>query len=148
MGRMLGLLRETEEKDAAAPQPRLRDLPRLAQQFGDAGLPVELQVDVPGTGISPGIELSVFRIVQEALTNAVKHADATCASVVVTLERDRLLIEVADDGAGSSAQGGGHGLDGMRERVSIFKGTLDTSSREGGGFVVNAELPLGPDAAR
>jgi signal transduction histidine kinase len=104
---------------------------------------VELTVEGEPVELSPGVDVSAFRIVQEALTNTLKHAGPARAAVLVRYGR-RLELEVADDGVGGpSLNGGGHGLIGMRERVALHGGELDVESRPGGGFTIRANLPLG-----
>jgi signal transduction histidine kinase len=142
MKRLVGMLREHDDEIGLAPQPGVADLERLAAQMRDAGLPVELRVEGSARPVPIGVDLSAYRVVQEALTNALKHAGA--ASAVVTLrygDRD-LTVEVIDEGTGFAVKPGGHGLIGMRERVGIFGGTFDAGPREGGGFAVRALLPF------
>jgi signal transduction histidine kinase len=142
MRRMLGMLRE-EPDDPRAPQPGLRDLPMLVDQLCDAGLPVELRVEGDARELPAGIDLSAYRIVQEALTNALRHAGDARATVDLRYGRDSLELEIADDGAGETATAvGGHGLIGMRERVALYGGRLETGQRAGGGFAVRVVLPL------
>jgi signal transduction histidine kinase len=143
MRRMVGMLR-TDSADRLTPQPTLADLPTLMTQVGEAGLPVEFRVDGERRELPIGIELSAYRIVQEALTNALKHAGRAHACVSVRYGPDSLELEIADDGAGSPADvpSGGHGLVGIRERVTLYGGTFDASARRGGGFAVRVLLPL------
>jgi signal transduction histidine kinase len=143
MRRLVGMLR-TDSSEGLAPQPTLADLPTLMTQVGEAGLPVEFRVDGEPRELPVGIELSAYRIVQEALTNALKHAGRAQASVIVRYRPDSLELEIADDGAGTPAgvPGGGHGLTGIRERVSLYGGRFDASARRGGGFAVRVLLPL------
>jgi signal transduction histidine kinase len=141
--RLLGMLRRDDEEIALAPQPSLRYLDALAAQVREAGLPVDLSVEGEPTELPPGVDLSAYRIVQEALTNALKHAGPATARVVVRYREHDLELEIADTGAGASASdGGGHGLAGMRERVSLYGGKIETGPRDGGGFAVRARLPL------
>ena len=145
MRRLVGMLR-SDEGDPLSPQPGLRDLAELAAQVRAAGLPVELVVEGERRPLPAGIELSAYRIVQEALTNALKHAGAAQAVVRVRCGVDSLGLEIADDGAGTAevpVAGGGHGLVGMRERVALYGGRLDAGRRPGGGFEVRVQLPLG-----
>jgi signal transduction histidine kinase len=142
MRRLLGMLR-SDAAESLAPQPRLGDLPRLVETVCEAGLPVELWVDGERRELPAGIELSAYRIVQEALTNALKHAGDARARVSVRYGADSLELEIADDGAGGGAAGGaGHGLVGMRERVALYGGHLDAQRGRGGGFVVRVKLPV------
>ena len=143
MRRLVGMLR-SDTADELAPQPGLADLPRLVTQVRAAGLPVELHVDGERREVPVGIELSAYRIVQEALTNALKHAGDARASVHVRYTSDSLELEIADDGTGTSAHvpSGGHGLVGMRERVALYGGRLDAGQRPSGGFAVRVLLPI------
>jgi signal transduction histidine kinase len=143
MRRLLGMLRRDDEEIALAPQPSLRYLDALAAQVREAGLPVDLSVEGEPTELPPGIDLSAYRIVQEALTNALKHAGPATARVVVRYRENDLELEIADTGAGASASDGeGHGLAGMRERISLYGGKIEAGPRDGGGFAVRARLPL------
>jgi signal transduction histidine kinase len=144
--RMLDLLRETEdvgEEDPALlqPQPGLEDLPALVERTAAAGLPTTLDVEVD-TDVPAALALSAYRVVQEALTNALKHAGPARASVRVRTNRDCLQVEVHDDGSGTHARtsAGGHGLTGMRERVHVFGGTLEVATEDG--WRVTATMPL------
>jgi signal transduction histidine kinase len=143
--RMLGVLREmADEGPALAPQPGLSGLGELARQVREAGLPVTVRIEGEPRPLSPGIDLSAYRIVQEGLTNALKHAGPATAEVVVRYGPRDLELEVRDDGRGraSGANGGGHGLLGMRERVALYGGDLAAGPRPGGGFALTARLPL------
>jgi signal transduction histidine kinase len=143
MRRLVGMLR-TDSADRLTPQPTLADLPTLMTQVGEAGLPVEFRVDGERRELPIGIELSAYRIVQEALTNALKHAGQAHAAVCVRYGPDSLELEITDDGAGIPAgvPGGGHGLAGIRERVALYGGKFDASARLDGGFAVHVLLPL------
>jgi signal transduction histidine kinase len=143
MRRLVGMLR-SDAGDPLAPQPGLDDLPTLVERVRAAGLPVELRVEGERRELPVGIELSAYRIVQEALTNALKHAGRAQASVHVRYGRDSLELEVVDDGAGAQAPvaSGGHGLVGMRERVALYGGRLDAGRRPTGGFSVRVLLPV------
>ena len=112
--------------------------------MSDAGLPVEIEIEGERRELPLGVELSAYRIVQEALTNALKHAGEARATVRVRYSPDQLEIEVADDGAGAPAAvtGGGHGLAGMRERVALYGGRLDAGRRGDRGFTVRVVLPI------
>ena len=142
--RMLGVLREmADEGPALAPQPGLSGLDELARQVREAGLPVSVRVEGEPRPLSPGIDLSAYRIVQEGLTNALKHAGPATAEVVVRYGPRDLVLEVRDDGRGRAASnGGGHGLLGMRERVALYGGDLTAGPRPEGGFALTARLPL------
>ena len=142
--RMLGILRRTGEEPALDPQPSLRQLDALVEQFRESGLPVELSVEGEAKLLSPGVDLSSYRIVQEALTNTLKHAGPTRARVAVRYRDDGIELEIIDDGAGTGKGGGsGHGLIGMRERAALYRGVFESGKREGGGYFVRARLPLG-----
>ena len=142
MRRLLGVLRRADDPQALAPQPGLAALDTLVEQVREAGLPVELRVEGTPTQLPPGLDLSAYRIAQEALTNALKHAGPAHAALTVTYARDAVEIEIRDDGAGSGDGGGtGHGLVGMRERVALWGGKLHVG-REPDGWVVRASLPL------
>lgn len=143
--RLLGLLRRGErDDDALAPQLGLGHVPALARQFTDAGLAVEVVLDAGGRALPPGADMSAYRIVQEALTNTLKHANATRARVTVRADADGVEVEVTDDGQGATAavDADGKGLIGMRERVAFFGGDFRAGSRAGGGFTVWARFPL------
>jgi signal transduction histidine kinase len=145
MRRLLGILRQDDDQLALAPQPSLAHLDALVDQVRAAGLPVELRVEGEPAELPPGVDLSAYRIVQEALTNALKHAGPARARVVVRYGDEELELEVADDGSGvGNTDGAGHGLIGMRERVAVYGGELDARSRPEGGYQVRACLPLGP----
>ena len=142
MRRLVGLLRESDEELALAPQPTLSRLDHLVDQVRAAGLPVELSIEGEPIELPPGIDLSAYRIVQEALTNALKHAGPAQARVSLRYHPDGLEIEIADDGAGTAnGDSGGHGLVGIRERVSVYGGELDAGPQADGGFAVRARLP-------
>jgi signal transduction histidine kinase len=143
MRRLVGMLR-SDAADSLAPQPGLGDLPTLVAQVRESGLPVDLMIEGERRELPVGIELSAYRIVQEALTNALKHAGEARASVRVRYEPESLELEIVDDGAGAAAPvaSGGHGLVGMRERVALYGGRLDTGRRAGGGFAVRVLLPI------
>ncbi len=146
MRRLLGVLREDTAPSTLAPQPSLDGLEALAQQFTEAGLDVTLEVEGTERPLPAGVELSAYRIVQEALTNALKHAGPGVSVVVkVRAAGDDLEVQVVDDGRGAAAQGngsGGHGVLGMRERADVCGGELVAGPRAGGGFEVRARLPV------
>ena len=150
MRRLLGVVHAEDDAPALAPQPGLADLEALTEQLRQAGLPVALEVQGAPKALAPGLELAGYRIVQEALTNALKHAGPARAWVTVRYDPDALVLEIADDGSGSGGDGGGsgHGLVGMRERVGLYGGELVAGTRPGGGFAVRARLPLEPRAGR
>jgi signal transduction histidine kinase len=143
MRRLLGMLRQGDEELALVPQPSLRHLDALVAQVNEAGLPVELSVEGEPAALPPGVDLSAYRIVQEALTNALKHAGPATAQVVVRYGAEHLEVEVTDTGRRpAGGDGAGHGLVGMRERVTLFGGDLEAGRRGEGGFAVRARLPL------
>ena len=142
MRRLLGMMRADEKDLALAPQPSLAFLPDLCEQVRAAGLPVVLQVDGEPGGVPPGVDVSAYRIVQEALTNALKHAGPASARVSVRYLADRVEVEVADDGRGAAQSDGGHGLLGMRERVAVYGGRFEAGNRPAGGYRVRVQLPL------
>jgi signal transduction histidine kinase len=144
MRRLLGMLRESDEVVALAPQPSLKELGTLVEQVRAAGLPVELQIEGAPRELPPGVDLSAFRIVQEALTNALKHAGPARARVLLRYLDDDLELEIADDGAGGGeTQVPGYGLVGMRERVGIYGGEMEAGRRPEGGYALRVRLPLG-----
>ena len=151
MRRLLGVLRTGGDGAApTAPQPGLAAVPELVGQVRAAGLPVEVTVRGEPAPLPPGLDLSAFRIVQEALTNTLRHAGPATARVSIAYRPEAVELEVVDDGSaapgcsptGADADGaGGNGLRGMRERVALFGGSLDAGPRPGGGFGVRATLP-------
>jgi signal transduction histidine kinase len=151
MRRLLGVLRDDEdEASELTPQPGVAAIEGLIEQVREAGLSVELEVDGQPRPLSTGVDLSAYRIVQEALTNTLKHGGQATARVVLRYRPADFEVEVVDDGRGAGADRGngrpvGHGLVGMRERVSLFGGELKTGPRPGGGYVVRARLPLPAD---
>ena len=143
MRRLLGVLRATgHDAPATAPQPSLAGLQELVDDAAAAGLKVEVRVDGVLDRLPLGVELTAFRIVQEALTNTRRHAGAAHATVCLTSRPGLLALEVTDDGAGPAGTRAGHGLIGMRERVALYGGTLRTGPGRDGGYRVAAELPL------
>jgi signal transduction histidine kinase len=143
MRRMVGVLRRPEEAPALAPQPSLEHVNRLVEQARDSGLPVELRIDGDAIQLPAGVDLTAYRLVQEGLTNTLKHAQATRAEVLVSYGEDHIEVTVTDDGTGvGNGDGGGHGLVGMRERVSVYGGELDAGPQHGGGYRLRAKLPF------
>jgi signal transduction histidine kinase len=142
MRRLIGMLR-SDGSDPLAPEPGLGDVSLLVSQVREAGLPVDLRIEGTRCELPLGIELSAYRIIQEALTNALKHAGDARASVLVRYGEDSLELEITDDGAGAAAPvgSGGHGLVGMKERVALYGGKLDAGHRPGRGFAVRVLLP-------
>jgi signal transduction histidine kinase len=144
MRRLLDLMRRDDEEVALAPQPSLAHLDALVEKVRAAGLSVQLRIEGEEVRLPSGIDLSAYRIVQEALTNALKHAGPTRATVTVRYAEDGLELEIADEGRGGATAGDGvgHGLAGMGERVALYGGTLRTGTRAGGGYAVNVRLPF------
>jgi signal transduction histidine kinase len=158
---LLGVLRPETDPDGLGPQPGLADLPRLVEQIRGAGLDVSLATDGVSGGLPARVDLFAYRIVQEALTNVLKHAGPGAhAEVRLGTDRSGIVIEVVDDGHSTkgleSASGrqledsdrqdrrsAGHGIVGMRERARLLGGTLEAGPRPGGGFLVVARLPSG-----
>jgi len=144
--RLLGVLRDPDEETGFAPQPGIGDLDALAASVQAAGLPVNLVIDGDLAALPAAVDVSVYRIVQEALTNVLKHAGPARAGVTIGCGQDAVTIEVVDDGTAESGQQApvdGHGLAGMRERAAVFGGELAAGPRSGGGYAVRARLPLG-----
>ena len=143
MTRLVGLLRDDHETARLSPQPGIADIGRLVAQLRDSGLEVNLRIDGEPTDLPPGVDLSAYRVLQEALTNCLKHAGDTPARVSICYLPDALHLEVVNDGpTGTSSYEGGHGLLGMKERIKLVGGTLETGPRHDGGFAVSATLPL------
>jgi signal transduction histidine kinase len=143
MRRLLEMMRRDDEEVALAPQPSLAHIETLVEKVRAAGLPVDLHVEGRPVALSPGIDLSAYRIVQEALTNALKHAGPARVRVTVRYTEDGLELEVVDDGAGDpGGTESGHGLIGMRERVALYGGSLRAGARPGGGYAVGVRLPF------
>jgi signal transduction histidine kinase len=151
--RMLGILRDRPEELALNPQPGLAALPRLVRQLGEAGLEVRLHTEGDPGALPPGVDLSAYRIVQEALTNTLRHARPrrsrpAHAEVRLDYSADALALEIDDDGGvASRADGKGHGLVGMRERAALYGGTFSAGPLSQGGYRVRARLPLGGDSS-
>jgi signal transduction histidine kinase len=142
---MLSVLRTDAEREAElAPQPGLAGIEAVVEQVREAGLPVTLQVSGEPSRLDPGVALAVYRIVQEALTNTLKHAGEASASVRLEVDRRWLDLEVFDTGRGPGPgdRRVGHGVLGMRERVALYGGSLQTGPRAGGGFRVYARIPV------
>jgi signal transduction histidine kinase len=146
--RILALLRARADGAESRPQPSFAQLDQLVAEYRDAGLPVSLERIGTQRPLPGGFELSVYRIVQEALTNVLKHAHPRRVVVTLAFRDSRLDLEVIDDGSPQrqDAVVPGHGLVGMRERVALLGGELETGRRAGGGFRVAAQLPVGGDA--
>lgn len=133
--------------DTLLPTPGLADLAGLVERTAEVGVRVNLHVSGERQRLPAGLDLAAYRVVQEAVTNVIKHADTRSCQVTVTYTRDALTVEIADHGTGALANGRGaqpvgHGIAGMRERVAVHGGRFQASPRAGGGFVVRAEFPL------
>jgi signal transduction histidine kinase len=143
---LLGVLGNDGLDPALAPQPGMADLDGLIDRVREAGLPVELRIEGQPRGLPPGVDLAAFRIVQEALTNALKYSGLAHTDVILDYRDRELKLEVLDEGtAGQRAKDGpepGRGLVGMRERVALFGGMLEAGPRLSGGYAVRAWLPL------
>jgi len=146
---LLDVLRPEAEVDGLGPQPGLADVPRLVDQFEEAGLDVSLTMDDGRTDILARVDLSAYRIVQEALTNVLKHAGPTARTEVrIRTDNHGVAIEVLDDGHGDTIlPGSGQGIVGMRERAHLLGGSLEAGPRPDGGFQVVAHLPIGEEPA-
>jgi signal transduction histidine kinase len=144
MRRLLGILRGNEQEDRLTPQPGISNLNALVEQVRTAGLPVEIMVDGEPRALPPGVDLAAYRVVQEALTNAIKHAPAAQAEVVIRYRDAAVDVAVTDNGQTKPNGRVGHGLIGMRERVALYGGEFYAGPRNEGGFVVRATLPLDP----
>jgi len=141
---LLGVLRERGADEPFAPQPGLAELDALAERVRSAGLPVEVVVEGRPRTLAAGLDLAAYRIVQEALTNVLKHAREAQAGVTVRYTDTALELEVVDNGSGNGAGGGtGNGLVGMQERVAMYGGQLEMGRRHEGGWVLRARLPVG-----
>jgi signal transduction histidine kinase len=142
MRRLLGAMHDGEDAELA-PQPGLDSLDDLVERVGRAGLPVLLQIEGDAVPLPRAVDLSAYRIVQEGLTNSLKHAQASRAEVTVRYGAEDLELEVRDDGVGTSSSDGlGHGLVGIQERVKIYGGEMSAGAGSKGGFVLAARLPL------
>jgi signal transduction histidine kinase len=143
MRRLVGVLRRGDERAELAPQPSLARVEDLVDHIRRAGLPVELTVDGDAAALPPGVDVSAFRIVQEALTNALKYAGRAPTTVTIRYGTRLLEIEIVDQGSGEGPRnGGGHGLIGMRERIAVYGGQLEAGRQAGGGFAVRAHIPI------
>lgn len=150
--RIVGVLRSDDEDQGGtgslSPQPRLSDVEQLVARVRAAGVDVTYEVAGTARGLPVGLELAAYRVVQESLTNVLKHASEAAAQVRVTYGDDAVTLEVSDDGArtrgrtGPRAEDRGHGLVGMRERVAVFGGSLEAGARPDGGFAMRATLPV------
>jgi signal transduction histidine kinase len=141
--RLLGIVRKSDGDTALDPAPRLKDIGGVIERITATGPHVELQVSGDLSTLPVGADLAAFRVVQEALTNVVRHANCSRARVVINRSPTELRVEVVDDGNGrSSSSSGGHGLIGMRERVEMFGGVFEAGSLPEGGFRVDARIPV------
>ena len=141
--RLLGLLRSHDSGEHEPPQPSLGNLEALVEEVRRTGLSVDLEIEGDRRALPHGVDLSAYRIVQESLTNTIKHADARRARVALRFEADDLSIEVEDDGVAAPVpRPGGHGLRGMAERARLLGGTVETGRAPQGGYAVRAKLPL------
>lgn len=141
--RLFGVLREDSDEIAFEPQPGMANLDALVEHTRRAGLPVELAVRGQPRALPPGVDLAAYRVVQEALTNTLRHAGPTSAQVAVRYDGDSLDLQILDGGRGSRSDNGtGQGLIGMRERVGLYGGELEAGPRAEGGFAVHARLPV------
>ena len=155
MRRLVDVLRPASEPGALEPQPSLAHLDALLASVRDAGLPVEIQVEGRPTPLPPGVDLAAYRVVQEALTNALRHASAAMARVIVRYGAAAVEVEIRDDGIGAAAgpgrpsrtSGPGRGTIGMRERTALYGGSLEVGPSDGGGWFVVARLPYDAGAA-
>ena len=142
---LLGMLRTSDEVPVLAPQPSLKELERLVEQVEAAGLPVEVFLEGERRELPASVDVSAYRIVQEALTNVLKHAGPTRVRVRLNYRAKDLELEIGDDGAApADGSGNGYGLIGMRERVSVYGGELHAERQPQGGFTVRVRLPLAP----
>ena len=151
MRRLVTMLRDLDERPSLTPQPRLAGLSALVEQAGRDGLATSLRIEGEERLLPAGLDLAVYRIVQEALTNVRRHAGATRCEVLLAYAPDEVRVDVVDDGRGGSGDSGGvpgtgpgHGLVGMRERASLYGGRLEAGPHDEGGFVVSARLPVAP----
>jgi signal transduction histidine kinase len=144
MRRLLGLLREAPDEPPLEPQPSLRHLDLLTERMREAGLPVQLSMEDIPTSMPRGVDLTAYRIVQEGLTNALKHSKPSCVQVKIRVVEGAVEIEIDDDGISYPASTGshGHGLIGMRERVAVYGGALEAGPAPGRGFRLKARIPF------
>lgn len=142
MRRLLNVLRDSDGDGSSTPLPSLRRLPELIQQVRASGVPVELTLAGDLDQVPPGVDLSTYRVIQEALTNVLKHAGPARARVAVDCASDHLDLLVSDDGNGpTGGASGGHGLAGIKERVAVLGGEVDAAAGPASGFVVRMRLP-------
>ena len=143
MRKLVGVLRRPEEAPALAPQPSLKHLEKLVEQVRESGLDVDLKVEGEEANLPASVDLAGYRLVQEGLTNTLKHAQAKHAEVLVRYGSDEVEVTVADDGNGKGGgEGSGHGLVGLRERIAVAGGELESGPRANGGFQIRARIPM------
>jgi len=143
MRKLVGVLRRPEEAPALAPQPSLKHLEKLVEQVRESGLDVDLRVEGEAETLPASVDLAGYRLVQEGLTNTLKHAQAKHAQVLVRYGNGEVEVTVADDGNGQGGgEGSGHGLVGLRERIAVAGGELESGPRASGGFQIRARLPM------
>jgi signal transduction histidine kinase len=144
---LLGFLRQQNQGDEIAPQPGLKQLDMLIENMREAGLPVVVNIKGEQKDLPPGIDLSAYRIIQEALTNTLKHAGTASAEVTITYQTDSISLEIVDNGRGTGLTGRnenqGRGIIGMRERVHLYGGEFQAGKVAGNGFLIKARLPIG-----
>ncbi|CAM4085388.1 sensor histidine kinase [Nocardiopsis gilva] len=154
MRRIVGVLRTPQDEADRSPRPGVDGLRDLVRQMRETGMEVELRIDGEVPDLAPGLDLTLYRVVQESLTNVLKHAgEQAAATVTLVFERRTVTVTVADDGTGPAADRRtadepGHGLVGMRERVGLYGGDLDTGPRPDGGFEVRARVPVEAGSGR
>ena len=148
MRQLLGVLRPAEATAELEPQPGIGELPALVREVQEVGPTVHLALDGPVEALPPHLGLAIYRIVQEALTNVIRHAgEGAEAEVEINAGQSDVTVRIEDEGVGTSAtETGGHGLVGMRERVELLGGSFSAGPRRGGGFAVRARLPLEMEA--
>jgi len=145
MSTLLGMLHDDSDELGLSPQPGVEQLDTLVRQFAGTGIEITLDVEGEPRPLPPGIQVSIFRVVQESLTNTRKHSSAQRVQVCLTYTAGRVAVEVCDDGSATgNGQGGQRGIVGMRERVAIYGGTLLAGALPGGGYRVHADIPVGP----
>jgi signal transduction histidine kinase len=148
-GRLVGLLRDDDGAPAMAPQPTLADIDRLVAAACADGVDVQVRIAGEARPLGPAVELNAYRVVQEGLTNALKHAPHSTITITITYRADDLLVEVSNDGGATGpGPGSGFGLAGLRERVAIFGGRLEAGRRPAGGWTVSASFPASPPEPR
>lgn len=138
---LVGILRNDEPGSDRSPQPGLGQVQELVEEFRRLGLPVTVTIEGDAKQLPPGLDLCAYRLVQEGLTNTLKHAGPATASVAIHYGRDDLELDVQDDGCGADQIDAGHGLTGIRERVSLYGGNVQIATRRDGGFTIHAQLP-------